>query len=43
MLLEIDSARLGAPVRFEEGEPGEDFPHLYGELNTDAVVNVRAL
>ena len=43
VLLEIDPQRLGAPVRFEEGEPGEDFPHLYGELNPDAVVRVTPL
>lgn len=38
VLLRIDPARLTAEVRFEEGEPGELFPHLYGPLPVEAVV-----
>ncbi|PZT76592.1 MULTISPECIES: DUF952 domain-containing protein [unclassified Streptomyces] len=42
VVLVIDSDRLTAPVRYEPGEPGgEDFPHLYGPLPVDAVVDVR--
>ena len=41
MLLEIDPARITAPVQHEEGEPGELFPHLYGELNLDAVIKTQ--
>jgi uncharacterized protein (DUF952 family) len=42
VLLSIDRARLGAPVKYEIGDPGseERFPHLYGALNLDAVVAV---
>ena len=31
--------RLGAPLRYERGDPGSDelFPHLYGPLEADAV------
>jgi glutathione S-transferase len=42
VLLEIDPARLTAPVRVEP-VPGstERFPHLYGELPVEAVRAVR--
>jgi uncharacterized protein (DUF952 family) len=41
LLLVIDPARLKAPLRFDAvGE--EFFPHLYGPLNLDAVVEVKA-
>jgi uncharacterized protein (DUF952 family) len=38
VLLTIDPARLAAELRYEEGEPGVLFPHLYGPLGLDAVV-----
>lgn len=38
VLLTIDESRLGCEVRVEEG-----FPHIYGELPLDAVVEVRRL
>lgn len=41
VLLEADPARLAAELRYEESEPGERFPHLYGPLNLDAVVSVH--
>lgn len=43
VLLEIDEARLAAPVRWEPGEPGDTmtFPHVYGPIPTDAVVAVH--
>ena len=41
MLLVIDASRLHADVVMEPGSHGEaeDFPHLYGVLNVDAVVD----
>lgn len=42
VLLEVDPARLAAELRYEESEPGEFFPHLYGPLNLDAVVSAHA-
>lgn len=38
VLLAVDPARLAAELRYEESEPGQRFPHLYGPLNLDAVV-----
>jgi uncharacterized protein (DUF952 family) len=38
VLLAIDPARLTAELRYEEGEPGVLFPHLYGPLDLRAVV-----
>ncbi|HLJ98340.1 MAG TPA: DUF952 domain-containing protein [Streptosporangiaceae bacterium] len=44
VLLVIDPDLVRAPVRYDAvpGEP-DPFPHIYGPLNTDAVVEVRAL
>ena len=45
VLLYLDPYRLGAPVRWEPGVPDDPaamlFPHLYGPLPADAVVDVR--
>lgn len=43
VLLEIDPARLGPPVKVEGPDGGEAFPHIYGPLNRDAVIRVTAL
>lgn len=44
VLLVIDPERLSAPVRVEPPAPGvqEAYPHIYGPLNADAVVDVLA-
>ena len=39
----IDRARVEAPVRDEEAGDPEAFPHIFGPLNTDAIVEVREL
>ena len=41
VVLEIDVERLASELRYEEGEPGEFFPHVYGPINVDAVVGVK--
>jgi uncharacterized protein (DUF952 family) len=41
VLLAVDPARLAAELRYEESEPGQRFPHLYGPLNLDAVVGAH--
>jgi len=45
LLLEIDPARVGAPIRWEVGSPPEPggpwFPHVYGPIPASAVVGVH--
>jgi len=42
VLLVIDASRLDAPLRVEDlAGTGEAFPHLYGPLELDAVVEVQ--
>ncbi len=42
VLLCIDPSQVGPEIRYEESEPDERFPHIYGPLNADAVSNVVA-
>ena len=42
VVLVIDTARIGAPIRVERVEgTDEQFPHIYGPLPVSAVVEVR--
>lgn len=41
--LRIDPAGVAVPVRYEESEPGQRFPHVYGPLDLRAVVEARLL
>ncbi|MEW1610799.1 MULTISPECIES: DUF952 domain-containing protein [unclassified Streptomyces] len=42
VVLVIDPTRLTDPVRYQAMKPGgEEFPHLYGPLPVEAVVEVR--
>ena len=41
VLLTIDREAVGAPVVDEPVPTGEGFPHIYGPLPVDAVVDVR--
>jgi uncharacterized protein (DUF952 family) len=44
ILLKINRSALRSPLKYEYSEPNEPpFPHLYGTLNTDAVVQVLDL
>lgn len=40
VLLVIDPLKLAAELRYEPIADGQEFPHLYGELNLDAVTQV---
>ncbi|MDQ3655963.1 MAG: DUF952 domain-containing protein, partial [Chloroflexota bacterium] len=39
VVLVLDVARLRSPVRYDD--PGQIYPHIYGPINLDAVVEVR--
>jgi uncharacterized protein (DUF952 family) len=41
VLLTIDAALVTAPIRHEEAKNGQNYPHIYGPLNIDAVVAVE--
>ena len=43
IVLDVDTERLTAEVRREPSRSGEIYPHIYGHINRDAVVRVRAL
>jgi uncharacterized protein (DUF952 family) len=43
LALEVDTDRLTSPVKREPSRSGEIYPHIYGPLNTSAVVRVRPL
>lgn len=40
VLLVIDEARVQCPVKWEPASDGKLYPHIYGPLNPDAVVEV---
>jgi uncharacterized protein (DUF952 family) len=40
VLLEVNPRKLAAELHYEPIEDGEEFPHLYGPLNLDAVTSV---
>jgi uncharacterized protein (DUF952 family) len=41
LLLTLDLDRLTVPWRYDAA--GEDYPHLYGPLNRDAVINIAPM
>ena len=44
LLLHIDETKLAAPLKYELAPSvNEEFPHIYGRLNLDAVVKVENL
>ena len=40
LALEVDTQQLTSPIKREPSRSGEIFPHIYGPLNTSAVVRV---
>jgi len=40
LLLHVDPDKLTAELRYEAATNNDLFPHLYGPLNRDAVVNI---
>ncbi len=44
VLLHIDESKLSAPLKYELAvSVNEKFPHLYGRLNLDAVIEVTVI
>lgn len=44
LLLHIDESKLTAPLKYELAPSvNEEFPHIYGQLNLDAVVQLILL
>ncbi|QQS40588.1 MAG: DUF952 domain-containing protein [Acidobacteriota bacterium] len=43
LVLEIDPARLRAEMKTEPSTGGEDYPHIYGPINKDAVIGTAAV
>jgi uncharacterized protein (DUF952 family) len=43
LLLRIDESKLVAKVKFEKGPDGDDFPHIYGPVNKEAITAVTEL
>ena len=43
LVLDVDLDKLTSPLKNEPSRSGEIYPHIYGMLNTGAVVRERAL
>ena len=42
VLLIIDTELVNVPIKWEHSaKRGQDFPHIYGDLNLDAIIEVR--
>jgi uncharacterized protein (DUF952 family) len=39
LLLTIDPQKLTVPLRYEEATNHELFPHIYGKINKEAIIN----
>jgi len=43
LLLVIDEGKIKSEVKYEEAKDGKLYPHIYGPLNTDAIVSVKRM
>ena len=43
LVLHVDPAKLTADLRYEAATNNELFPHVYGPLNKDAIVNIETI
>jgi uncharacterized protein (DUF952 family) len=39
LVLEIDEEKLVSELRYELSRNGEEFPHIYGRINKQAIIN----
>lgn len=41
VLLCLDTEKINAVIKWEDGDNcGREYPHIYGEINTSAIINV---
>ncbi len=43
LVLVVDEERVTSPVTYEQAKDGRLYPHIYGPLNQDAIVEVRRM
>ena len=43
LVLVVDEARSSSPVKYEQAKDGLLYPHIYGPLNKDAIVDVKRM
>lgn len=43
LVLEIEEARIKEKVLYEEASDGLMYPHIYGPLNTDAIIAIKRM
>ena len=41
VILEIDLVKLNSKLVVEPSTGGEKYPHVYGPINTDAIINIE--
>ncbi len=42
LVLEIDEEKLSSELKYELASNGKEFPHIYGRLNKEAVLNKKS-
>lgn len=42
-LMVIDEERIEAEVKYEKAKDGNPYPHIYGALNQDAIIEMRQM
>ena len=40
-ILHIDEQKLNSDLKYEKAKTGEDFPHIYGAINKQAITEVK--
>ena len=43
LLLCIDISKLIPPLKYELASRGEEFPHIYGRINVDSVIETKTI
>lgn len=43
LVLVVEEARTASPIRYEKAKDGLLYPHIYGPLNQDAIVDVKRM